>query len=149
MLVNIILDMSLAYGLTIRPRANTIIDTVTYLVDGTFDLDYCIDGGFGTWVMADGRGGSDRGSPAAPAARGRHGPRRRVVVLSTRAYILHIHTRPTVAWGPPPGAVGTRIVSNVNNALAFAVTPDLATPVARELCLVKGLTRLRNQITSQ
>ena len=34
-LVNIILDMSLAYGLTKRPRANTIIDTVTYLVDGT------------------------------------------------------------------------------------------------------------------
>ena len=34
-LVNIILDMSLAYGLTTRPRANTIIDTVTYLVDGT------------------------------------------------------------------------------------------------------------------
>ena len=31
-LVNIILDMSLAYGLTTRPRANTIIDTVTYLV---------------------------------------------------------------------------------------------------------------------
>ena len=36
MLVNIILDMSLAYGLTTRPRANTIIDTVTYLVDGTY-----------------------------------------------------------------------------------------------------------------
>ena len=35
-LVNIILDMSLAYGLTTRPRANTIIDTVTYLVDGTY-----------------------------------------------------------------------------------------------------------------
>ena len=34
-LVHIILDMSLAYGLTTRPRANTIIDTVTYLVDGT------------------------------------------------------------------------------------------------------------------
>ena len=31
-LVNIILDMSLAYGLTITQRANTIIDTVTYLV---------------------------------------------------------------------------------------------------------------------
>ena len=28
--------MSLAYGLTTRPRANTIIDTVTYLVDGTY-----------------------------------------------------------------------------------------------------------------
>jgi len=35
-LVNIILDMSLAYGLTTRPRANTIIDTITYLVDGTY-----------------------------------------------------------------------------------------------------------------
>ena len=35
-LVNIILDMPLAYGLTTRPRANTIIDTVTYLVDGTY-----------------------------------------------------------------------------------------------------------------
>ena len=35
-LVNIILDMSFAYGLTTRPRANTIIDTVTYLVDGTY-----------------------------------------------------------------------------------------------------------------
>ena len=32
----IILDMSLAYGLTTRPHANTIIDTVTYLVDGTY-----------------------------------------------------------------------------------------------------------------
>ena len=41
-LVNIILDMSLAYGLTTRPCANTIIDTVTYLVDGTY-----IDGGSG------------------------------------------------------------------------------------------------------
>ena len=30
-LVNIIFDMSLAYGLTTRPRVNTIIDTVTYL----------------------------------------------------------------------------------------------------------------------
>ena len=36
MLVNIILDTYLAYGLTTRPRANTIIDTVTYLVDGTY-----------------------------------------------------------------------------------------------------------------
>ena len=35
-LVNIILDTSLEYGLTTRPRANTIIDTVTYLVDGTY-----------------------------------------------------------------------------------------------------------------
>ena len=43
-LVNIILDMSLACGLTTRPRADTIIDTVTYLVDGTYPL---IDGGFG------------------------------------------------------------------------------------------------------
>ena len=34
-MVNIILDMYLEYGLTTRPRANTIIDTVTYLVDGT------------------------------------------------------------------------------------------------------------------
>ena len=41
-LVNIILDMFLAYGLTTRPRANTIIDTVTYLVDTG-----PIDGGFG------------------------------------------------------------------------------------------------------
>ena len=30
-----ILDTSLACGLTVRPRANTIIDTVTYLVDET------------------------------------------------------------------------------------------------------------------
>ena len=43
-LVNIILDTSLAYGLTTRPRANTIIDTVTYLVDGTYTA---VDGGFG------------------------------------------------------------------------------------------------------
>ena len=34
-LVTIILDTSLACGLTVRPRANTIIDTVTYLVDET------------------------------------------------------------------------------------------------------------------
>ena len=34
-LVPIILDTSLACGLTVRPRANTIIDTVTYLVDET------------------------------------------------------------------------------------------------------------------
>ena len=35
-LLHIILDMSLAYGLTKRPRANTIIDTVTYPGDGTY-----------------------------------------------------------------------------------------------------------------
>ena len=35
-LVSVILDMSFAYELTTRPRANTIIDTVTYLVDGTY-----------------------------------------------------------------------------------------------------------------
>ena len=35
-LVTILLDTSLAYELTTRPRANTIIDTVTYLVDGTY-----------------------------------------------------------------------------------------------------------------
>ena len=34
-LVPIILDTSLACGLTVRARANTIIDTVTYLVDET------------------------------------------------------------------------------------------------------------------
>ena len=34
-LVPIILDTSLACGLTVRTRANTIIDTVTYLVDET------------------------------------------------------------------------------------------------------------------
>ena len=34
-LVPIILDTSLACGLTVRPHANTIIDTVTYLVDET------------------------------------------------------------------------------------------------------------------
>ena len=38
-LVNIILDMSLAYGLTTRPRANTIIDTVTYLVDESLEVE--------------------------------------------------------------------------------------------------------------
>ena len=25
---------------------------------------------------------------------------------SARSYILHIHTRPTVAWDPPPGFTG-------------------------------------------
>ena len=34
-LVPIILDTPLACGLTVRTRANTIIDTVTYLVDET------------------------------------------------------------------------------------------------------------------
>ena len=34
-LVPIILDTSLACGLTVRARANTIVDTVTYLVDET------------------------------------------------------------------------------------------------------------------
>ena len=34
--------------------------------------------------------------------------RRRVVVLSALKYILCIHTRPTVAWGPPPGAYRAR-----------------------------------------
>ena len=34
-LVPIIRNTSLACGLTVRPRANTIIDTVTYLVDET------------------------------------------------------------------------------------------------------------------
>ena len=46
MLVNIILDMSLAYGLTTRPHANTIIDTVTYTLL-TGPIYSCIDGGFG------------------------------------------------------------------------------------------------------
>ena len=62
-LVNIIINMSLAYGLTTRPRANTIIDTVTYLVDGTYS---CIDGGFGGVLSHHGRA------------------RRRTVVLSAR-----------------------------------------------------------------
>ena len=31
----IILNTSLACGLTVSPRANTIVDTVTYLVDET------------------------------------------------------------------------------------------------------------------
>ena len=84
-LVNIILDMSLAYGLTTRPRANTIIDTVTYLVDGTLS----------TVVL---------GGVLSPRGRAR----RRAVVLSARVYILHIRTRPTVAWGPPPGAYRAR-----------------------------------------
>ena len=45
-LVNIILDMSLAYGLTTRPCANTIIDTVTYtLLTGVGTYRRC--GGFG------------------------------------------------------------------------------------------------------
>ena len=60
-LVNIILDMSLAYGLTTTQRANTIIDTVTYLVDGTY-----VDGGFGGVLSHRGRA------------------RRRAVVLSAR-----------------------------------------------------------------
>ena len=34
--------------------------------------------------------------------------RRRVVVLSARLYILYLHTRPTVARDPPPGAYGPR-----------------------------------------
>ena len=34
-LVPIMLNTSLACGLTVRARANTIIDTVTYLVDET------------------------------------------------------------------------------------------------------------------
>ena len=37
-LVPIILDTSLACGLTVRARANTIVDTVTYLVDETSSL---------------------------------------------------------------------------------------------------------------
>ena len=32
-LVPIILNTSIACGLTVRPHANTIVDTVTYLVD--------------------------------------------------------------------------------------------------------------------
>ena len=43
--------------------------------------------------------------------------RRRVVVLSALLYILYIHTRPTVAWGPPPGAVGSILIT-----LFYAVT---------------------------
>ena len=39
------------------------------------------------------------------------------VVLSARLYILYIHTRPTVAWGPPPGAVGSILIT-----LFYAVT---------------------------
>ena len=100
-LVNIILDMSLAYGLTTRPRANTIIDTVTYLVDGTY---------LSTVVL---------GGVLSPRGRAR----RRAVVLSARKYILHIHTRPTVAWDPPPGAYRARsgsrtilLTSDVNSA---------------------------------
>ena len=34
-LVPIILDTSLACGLAVIPRANTLVDTVTYLVDET------------------------------------------------------------------------------------------------------------------
>ena len=92
MLVNIILDLSLAYGLTTRPRANTIIDSVTYLVDGT--LSTVVLGG----VLSH---------------RGR--ARRRAVVLSARVYILHIHTRPTVAWDPPPGGYRARAGSRTEN----------------------------------
>ena len=43
--------------------------------------------------------------------------RRRVVVLLARKYIICIHTRPTVAWGPPPGAVGSILMK-----LSYAVT---------------------------
>ena len=84
-LVPIILDTSLACGPTVRPRANTIIDTVTYLVDET-----------STTVVLGG----------VPSHRGR--ARRRVVVTTARLYLLGIHTRPTVAWGPPPGAYRAR-----------------------------------------
>ena len=86
-LVPIILDTSLACGLTVRTRANTIIDTVTYLVDETSGL----------WTVVLG---------GVPSHRGR--ARRRVVVTTARLYVLGIHTRPTVAWGPPPGGYRAR-----------------------------------------
>ncbi len=43
-----------------------------------------------------------------PRRAGGHDVERRAVVLSARKYILHIHTRPTVAWRPPPGAYRAR-----------------------------------------
>ena len=59
-LVPIILDTSLACGLTERPRTNTIIDTVTYLVTGRLD----------------GAPGSSSEPPwaGATSSRGNHGP---------------------------------------------------------------------------
>ena len=41
--------------------------------------------------------------------------RRRLVVFLARKYILHIHTRPTVAWEPPPGAYRARAGSRTEN----------------------------------
>ena len=61
-LVPIILDTSLACGLTVRPRANTIIDTVTYLVDETST----VDGGLGRC--------SEPPWAGATSSRGNHGP---------------------------------------------------------------------------
>ena len=63
-LVPIILNTSLACGLTVRPRANTIVDTVTYLVDETSSST--VDGGLGR-----------RSEPpwaGATSSRGNHGP---------------------------------------------------------------------------
>ena len=86
--VPIVVNTSLACGLTVRPLANTIIDTITYLVDETSPR----------WpVLLEG----------VPSHRGRE--RRRVVVTTARLYVLGIHTRPMVAWGPPPGAYRARI----------------------------------------
>ena len=35
-------------------------------------------------------------------------PFRGTIGPCVQQYILHIHTRPTVAWGPPPGAYRAR-----------------------------------------
>ena len=54
---------------------------------------------------------------AHPRALGGAGERarRRVVVLSARKYILCIHTRPKMAWDPPPGAYRARAGSRTEN----------------------------------
>ena len=89
-LVNIILDISLAYAVRAHdktaPRAN---GTQSSIPSHTL-LTGPIDGGFGGVLSHRGRA------------------RRRLVVFLARKYILHIHTRPTVAWDPPPGAYRAR-----------------------------------------
>ena len=59
-----------------------------------------IDGGFGRC--------SEPPRAGMTSSRGTIGP---------RVYIIHIHTRPTVAWGAPPGAVGSILIT-----LSYAAT---------------------------
>ena len=90
-LVPIILDTSLACGLTVRARANTIVDTVTYLVDV---LTRRLDGGLGRC--------SEPPWAGATSSRGNHGP----VIRSRYPY-------PTYGGvGPASGGLqGTRRLS--------------------------------------